>query len=130
MRQPIIPPVRIFLADDSALIRDRTAAMLASSKLKIVGQADTPESCIAGILEIRPDVVVLDAQFSRGTGLSVLNAVRKVAPEIPFIIFSNHATPGYRTRYMAAGAALFLDKSNEASELARAVLSVSGFGGR
>ena len=53
-------PVKVFLADDSALIRARVAAMLATPAMTIVGQAETPQGCIAGIRATKPHVVVLD----------------------------------------------------------------------
>ena len=115
------PPTRVFLADDSALSRSRVAAMLLNQGMEIAGQADTPESAVSGILALRPDVVVLDVQFEKGAGLQVLQSVLKAAPGIPFIVLSNHAEPAYRARYLAAGAACFLDKHAEFYELSDAV---------
>ena len=115
------PPTRVFLADDSALSRSRVAAMLLNQGMEIAGQADTPELAVAGILALRPGVVVLDVQFEKGTGMQVLQAVLKAAPAIPFIILSNHAEPAYRARYLAAGAACFLDKHAEFYQLGEAV---------
>lgn len=119
------PPIRVFLADDSALSRSRVAAMLLNQGMEIAGQADTPESAISGILAVRPEVVVLDVQFEKGTGMQVLRAVLAAAPGIPFIVLSNHAEPAYRTRYLAAGAARFLDKHAEFYDLAGQVKAVA-----
>lgn len=114
-------PTRVFLADDSALSRSRVAAMLLNQGMEIAGQADTPETAVSGILAVRPDVVVLDVQFEKGTGMQVLRAVLKTTREIPFIVLSNHAEPAYRARYLAAGAACFLDKHTEFYQLATRV---------
>ncbi|WP_411883302.1 response regulator transcription factor [Polaromonas sp. YR568] len=111
-------PTRVFLADDSALSRGRVAAMLRAQGMEIAGQADTPELAVAGILATRPDVAVLDVQFEKGTGMQVLEAVLKSTREIPFVVLSNHAEPAYRARYLAAGAACFLDKHAEFYQLA------------
>jgi DNA-binding NarL/FixJ family response regulator len=118
-------PTRVFLADDSALSRSRVAAMLLNQGMEIAGQADTPESAVPGILATQPDAVVLDVQFEKGTGMQVLQAVRKAAPHIPFIILSNHAEPAYRARYLAAGAACFLDKHAEFYRLGNAVAGLA-----
>ena len=114
-------PTRVFLADDSALSRSRVAAMLRSQGMVVAGQADTPESAVAGILATQPDVAVLDVQFEKGTGMQVLQAVLKTTRDIPFIVLSNHADPAYRARYLAAGAACFLDKHTEFYQLGEAV---------
>lgn len=119
--QDSAPSPRVFLADDSALSRRRVAEMLTAQGVVVAGQADTPESAVSGILTTQPDVVVLDVQFEKGTGMQVLQAVRKAAPLIPFIILSNHAEAAYRARYLAAGAACFLDKHAEFYRLGGAV---------
>jgi DNA-binding NarL/FixJ family response regulator len=119
-------PTRVFLADDSALSRSRVAAMLLNEGMEIAGQADTPELAISGILATQPDVVVLDVQFEKGTGMQVLQAIRKAVPHIPFIILSNHAEPAYRVRYLASGADCFLDKHAEFYQLAGHVKAVAG----
>jgi two-component system response regulator DesR len=118
-------PVKVFLADDSALIRERVAAMLVDRAMDIVGQAETPQGSIDGILAAHPDVVVLDVQLEGGTGLEVLRAVRLMDPRIAFVVFSNNAGPAYRKRYLHDGAQCFLDKSAEFDQLAEAVAAVS-----
>lgn len=112
--------VKVFLADDSAPIRERVAQLLGHSA-QIVGEAQTPEASIAGILSVQPDVVVLDVQLEGGTGLQVLQAVRQAEPGIAFVVFSNNAGPAYRKRYLGAGALTFLDKSSEFDQLPAAV---------
>jgi two-component system response regulator DesR len=118
---PQSTPVKVFLVDDSAMIRQRVAAMLAASAMDIVGQAETPQGSIEGILAAHPDVVVLDVQLEGGTGLEVLRAVRRVEPDIAFVVFSNNAGPAYRKRYLGEGAQRFLDKTTEFDQLVNAV---------
>jgi len=114
-------PVKVFLADDSAMIRERVATMLAGRAIDIVGEAQTPQGSIDGILAAQPDVVVLDVQLEGGTGLEVLRAVRDADPDIAFVVFSNNAGPAYRKRYLGEGARRFLDKTTEFDQLVRAV---------
>ena len=114
-------PVKIFLAEDSAPIRERVSAMLQARDMDVVGEGATPYHCVSGILETRPDVVVLDAQLEGGSGLEVLQIVRRSEPQIAFVVFSNNAGPAYRRRYLAEGARDFLDKSADFERLADAV---------
>lgn len=116
-------PFKIFLVDDSDLIRTRVAAMLGMPRMTIVGQARTPEAAIDGILTTLPDVVVLDVQLEGGTGLQVLRAVHPVEPGIAFVVFSNKSDAAYRERYLREGAVTFLDKSTEFDHLAHAVVT-------
>ena len=119
--------MKVFLADDSALIRERVAAMLAAQAMDIVGEAETPQDSIAGILAVHPDVVVLDVQLEGGTGLQVLRAVRHAEPRIAFVVFSNNAGPAYRKRYLGEGAQRFLDKTTEFDQLVTAVEHASQY---
>ena len=128
MCSPYPSNVKVFLADDSAMIRERVAALLGEHLNTVVGEASTPQDSIDGILAAHPDVVVLDVQLEGGSGLQVLRAVRQAAPEIAFVVFSNNSGLAYRKRYLAEGADCFLDKSSEFDQLAVAVATASRHG--
>lgn len=113
--------IRVFLADDSQQIRERVNALLGAAQMDVVGEAATPDTCIAGILHSQPDVVVLDVQLEGGSGLQVLKAVRLADPQVAFVVFSNNSASAYRKRYLGEGAVRFLDKSTEFDQLAQAV---------
>jgi DNA-binding NarL/FixJ family response regulator len=113
--------IKVFLADDSLQIRQRVNALLATAQMAIVGEGATPASCIEGILNSHPDVVVLDVQLEGGSGLQVLKAVKTADPQVAFVVFSNNSGPAYRKRYLGEGAVRFLDKSTEFDQLAQAV---------
>lgn len=121
MTQSVLHTLKVFHADDSPLMRERVAGMLESVAMAVVGHAETPQYAIEGILALHPDVVVLDVQLDGGSGLQVLRAVRHIAPDIAFVVFSNHSDPAYRKRYLDEGAQAFLDKSTEFDQLARVV---------
>jgi DNA-binding NarL/FixJ family response regulator len=114
-------PVKVFIAEDSAIVRDRLSAMLSALEMDVVGHGETPQACIDGILAAHPDVVVLDVRLEGGTGLEVLRAVRQAEPRIGFVVFSNNAGPAYRQRYLGEGAERFLDKTTEMDQLVAAI---------
>ncbi|MDP3797004.1 MAG: response regulator [Polaromonas sp.] len=117
--------IKVFLAEDSAMIRERIAVLLGAAAITVVGEAATPQASIDGILSAWPDVVVLDVQLEGGSGLQVLRAVRLAAPDIAFVVFSNNSALAYRKRYLDEGAYRFLDKSTEFDQLAQTVASAS-----
>lgn len=120
-------PLKVFIVDDSILIRDRVAAMVEASAMSVVGRAATPQDAIDGILEASPDVVVLDVQLEGGSGLQVLRAVRQAAPDIAFVVFSSNSGPAYRKRYIGEGAEAFLDKTTEFDQLVQSVAKASRY---
>ncbi|MDO8375048.1 MAG: response regulator transcription factor [Polaromonas sp.] len=120
-------PLKVFIADDSVLIRDRVTTMLEAGAMTVVGWAATPQDAIDGILAASPDVVVLDVQLEGGSGLQVLRAVRQAAPDIAFVVFSSNSGPAYRKRYSGEGAEAFLDKSTEFDQLVQTVVKAARY---
>lgn len=107
-------PNQFFIVDDSAAIRARLAEMLGRMpEVAVVGEADSATAAVLGILRTRPDSVLLDLNLGGQSGIEVLRTIRKEAPEIVFVVLSNHAEPQYRRACANAGARYFLDKSTE-----------------
>ena len=105
---------KVFIAEDSPLIRDRLVEMLGElDGVAVVGAVETPGDAIAGILQTNPDYVVLDYQLNGGTAVDVLRAVHPQLPETVFLVLTNHANPQYRRICLEAGAGFFFDKSLE-----------------
>jgi DNA-binding NarL/FixJ family response regulator len=120
-------PLKVFIADDSVLIRDRVTAMLEAGAMTVVGWAATPQDAIDSILAASPDVVVLDVQLEGGSGMQVLRAVRQAAPGIAFVMFSSNSGPAYLKRYLGEGAEAFLDKSTEFDQLTQTVAKAARY---
>jgi DNA-binding NarL/FixJ family response regulator len=105
---------RVYIVEDSAGIRARLADMLSGmERVSVVGEAGSAREAVAGILRVRPDSVLLDLNLMGRTGIDVMRSVRPAAPEIVFIVLTNHSEPQYRRAATDAGAAYFLDKSRE-----------------
>lgn len=105
---------KVFIVEDSAPIRKRLGELLGEiDGVDVVGEAESPSDAIAGILSTSPNWVVLDFQLVGGTGVDVLRAVRPKAPEINFIVLTNHPSPQYRRTCIDSGAGWFFDKSTE-----------------
>lgn len=109
-------PLRVFLVEDSPIIRERlTESLTATGHVAVVGHADTEREAIASLAGGEWDAVVLDLQLKQGTGLGVLKALPP--PERPtkakVIVLTNYAIPQYRDRCLALGADYFFDKSRE-----------------
>ena len=116
-------PTNVFIVDDSASVRVRLAEMLGRmGGVSVVGEAASAPEAIAGILRTRPDSVLLDLNLMGHTGLNVLRAVRVMAPEVVFVVLTNHSEPQYRKVCADAGAAYFLDKSRD-FEMVRDVIA-------
>jgi DNA-binding NarL/FixJ family response regulator len=104
----------VYIVEDSASVRSCLVDLLSDLEgVNVVGEAETAEAAVAGIVAMRPDYVVLDFKLRGGTGIEVMKGVRAHVPETFFIVLTNHATPQYRRLCMEAGARCFFDKTSE-----------------
>src|SRR5688572_8431170 len=88
---------RVFLVEDSQLVRERMTAFLKTIEgVDPVGSAATARDAEQAILAERPDAVLLDIKLAQGSGFDVLRSLRANAPEIEIYMFSNFAAPAYR----------------------------------
>ncbi|HYD82407.1 MAG TPA: response regulator, partial [Opitutus sp.] len=101
------PPLRVFLVEDSVVIRQRISEALAQlGGIEIVGSADAEDEAVRALREIHCDVVVLDLQLRQGNGLGVLKTMRAApgAARPLYIVFTNYDFPHYRAKSAALGA--------------------------
>lgn len=116
----------VFIVEDSASIRERLVGMLGDIEgVSVVGEAETPQAAVEGILRTRPDSVLLDIQLIGGSGIDVLREAHPQAPGTVFIVLTNHPNPQYRRICMEAGAAYFFDKNTEMAKV-RDVITALG----
>ena len=119
-------PTQVFIVDDSISIRTRLAEMLAKmADVSIVGEAASAPDAVDGILDKRPDSVLLDLNLSGRSGIEVLRTVHKQAPEIVFVVLTNHSEPQYRRACTLAGAQYFLDKSTEFDRVREVIAQIA-----
>ena len=119
-------PVRVFVVEDSALIRKRIVADLVSTgKFDIVGVAESEEEAVASITTLCPDIVVTDIQLKEGSGIEVVRQVRAFqhCPPPTIFVLTNYALPEYRKKCLASGADDFFDKT---SDYARFLADIQG----
>ena len=118
----------VYIVEDSDSIRARLVDMLGDvAGLRVVGEAESAESAVTGILRTQPDAVVLDIHLAGSSGLDVLRQVHRLAPGILLIVLTNYPNVQYRRICMQAGASHFLDKSAEFRRVA-ILLSPAGTG--
>lgn len=121
--------MKVFVVEDSAAVRERLIEMIREVEgIEVVGEADRFETAVAGIMNTRPDVVILDIRLAddAGSGIDVLNKVRKALPGIRAIVLSIYATPQHMKASADAGAEYFLDKSVDFERIPEILRQMSG----
>lgn len=106
--------MKVFLVEDSELLRERLSALLAAIPgATVVGHAATAQEAIEGIRAALPQVVVLDIQLENGSGFDVLRELQKDGPAVDVYMLTNFATESYRQAAERYGARGFFDKSTQ-----------------
>jgi DNA-binding NarL/FixJ family response regulator len=119
-------PTNVYIVDDSAAIRARLTDMLCRlDGVRVVGEASDAPQAVADILALRPDSVLLDLNLGGTNGMQVLRAVHPQAPDIAFVVLTNHSEPQYRRACERAGAAYFLDKSTDLDRVATVIAEIA-----
>jgi DNA-binding NarL/FixJ family response regulator len=109
-------PVRVFVVEDSPLIRKRIIENLQSmGGFDVVGFAEAEDAAVAAIVAAKPDVVITDIRLKEGNGIEVVRQLREkaFAPQPRIYVLSNYANVEYRRQCELVGADDFFDKSGE-----------------
>jgi DNA-binding NarL/FixJ family response regulator len=110
--------VKVFIADDSLIVREHLTTMLDElTGIEIVGQAENVAETISAIRNLKPDAVILDIRMPGGSGIDVLRNIKQNGVGPMVIILTNYPFPGYRQKCLNAGASFFLDKSTEFDQI-------------
>lgn len=113
------PTLKVLIADDSALLRERLSALIADlDTAELIGQAHDAPGAIAAVQELKPDVVILDIRMPGGNGIQALEAIKAIPAAPVVIMFTSFPYPQYREKCLKAGAEYFFDKSTEFDRIA------------
>ncbi len=113
--------LRVFVVEDSPLIRRRLEEMVAECRALLAGHAASVGAAVRDIPAASPDIVILDLQLADGSGFEVLRALEGKAPGVEFFLFTNFAADPYRYVASQLGARGFFDKSKEFGQLREVV---------
>jgi DNA-binding NarL/FixJ family response regulator len=120
-------PLKVLIADDSKVIRERLAGLLREvPDVSVVGETEDVAGTLEGIRRLCPSVVILDLSMPGGSGLDVLREMGREGLEAVVIVLTNYPFPEYRKEALDRGASAFLNKSSEfdrVAELVRAMLN-------
>jgi DNA-binding NarL/FixJ family response regulator len=121
--------VRVFLADDHAIVRGGMKALInAQPGMVVVGEAaDGLEAC-ALVPALRPDVVVMDVSMPGLTGSLATERLRRECPAAKVLALTVHEDKGYIRQLLTAGASGYALKRAAPEELIRAIQVVAAGG--
>jgi chemotaxis protein histidine kinase CheA/ActR/RegA family two-component response regulator len=108
----IVVPARILVVDDSRVVRESLARMLAAEGHIVDAATDGAEAWDM-LQDVRYDLLVTDVEMPRLGGLELLGRVRGAITSLarmPALVISSRASAPHRERAERAGASAFLPK--------------------
>ena len=122
-------PVRVVLADDHAIVRKGIREFLEEDpEITVVAEAGDGGEAFRLVGEHHPDVVVLDIQMPRVTGIEATRQIKAAFPDVRVLILTAYEDDPYVFALLRAGADSYLLKSADPDELVRAVKTTAAGG--
>lgn len=117
---PLQHRTRVFVVDDAQMVRGLIIECLKEVPgLEIAGVAGSEDTALAWLRNNSCEVLILDLELRRGTGLGLLKALASVesSPKLVKIVYSNHADESSRQAAIQLGATHVLDKTLDIDNL-------------
>lgn len=117
--------ISILLAEDHVLVRAGIRALLQSLPYaNVVAEAGDGQEALQLIIQLRPNIVLMDISMPHLNGLEVTRRIVKAFPDVRIIMLSMHMNEEYVLQALNAGAAGYLLKDSSIAELELAIRSV------
>jgi DNA-binding NarL/FixJ family response regulator len=114
----------VLLADDHQTLREGLRALLERQGLQVVAEASDGRAAVEAARRARPDVVVLDVAMPILNGVEAAREIADASPESVAILLTALADARFAIDALRVGVRGFVDKSQGADELLRAIREV------
>ncbi len=117
--------IRVLHADDHAIVREGVRALLLTEPdIELVGSTSNGNEAVAQTLMLKPDVIVMDLQMPRKSGLEAITDIRKEIPDARILVVTSFAEDETVFSAVKAGAQGYLLKDSTPEELLQAIRDV------
>jgi DNA-binding NarL/FixJ family response regulator len=118
--------VRILVVDNQAVTRAGLHRLLDSyAGLQVVGEAADGVQAVSEMLELGPQVVLMDAQLPDGQSLEALRQIKQLNRDTKVLLLAAQAREEYLYEILRAGADGYILKDVAPDDLAQAVRAVA-----
>jgi DNA-binding NarL/FixJ family response regulator len=119
--------VKLLIVDDHQMVRDGIRVMLESQKKIysfLITEAETGEAAIKYVLNNSYDIVLIDYQLPKMTGMETVERILLYKPNTKILALSNYDELSYINNMLKAGVAGYILKNVEPSELIAAIKTI------
>jgi two-component system response regulator NreC len=114
--------IRILIVDDHPVVRTGLRTLLgAQPDMEVIGEAGAGDEAVERVVELAPDVVVMDVTMEGMGGLEATSKIRECAPDTKVLVLTVHKSVQYLRRALEVGATGYVLKQAADTELAVAI---------
>lgn len=116
---------KIYIVDDHPLMRKGLAMTIEKEiGFEVCGQAESAEEALTEIINLKPDVAVVDISLPGMNGIELIKNVLHQQPELKILVVSRHDEELYAERALRAGAKGYLMKLEAAEVMISAIRQI------
>ncbi len=117
--------MKVIIAEDQVMLRGALSALLdLEDDVDVIGQAGDGEEALKLIMQLEPDLCIMDIEMPKMTGLDVAERLKELGHPCRVVILTTFSRSGYFQRAMKAGVHGFLLKDSPIDELGAALRKV------
>ena len=118
-------PIRIFLADDHAVVREGLVALIETEDdMEVVGTGENGEEAVRRVLHFKPDVTLLDLHMPRKGGLEAIVEIKEALPDARILVLTSFGDDEHVFTAIKSGALGYLLKDSGPEALVQAIRQV------
>lgn len=114
--------IRVMLADDHVLMREGVRQLLEfDGSIEVVAEANDGDECIEKLLEVKPQILLLDINMSKKNGIEVLKEIKSKKIDVKVLILTVHESIDYLLKAVELEVDGYIMKDSESAELKKAI---------
>ncbi|WP_322819409.1 response regulator transcription factor [Tepidiforma sp.] len=118
-------PIRVLVVDDHAVIRQGLRMLLETqAEIEVVADCENGREALLAVQRLRPDVVLMDVVMPGLNGIEATRQVKRASSATKVVILSGFVDEEQIVGAIRAGAAGYLVKNSDVSELLLAIQTV------
>jgi NarL family two-component system response regulator LiaR len=118
-------PIRVFITDDHPIVRRGIVDLLETEPdMQVVGEAKNGKEAVSAVLELKPDVVLMDLVMPEMDGIEAIIQIKSKDSQIRILVLTSFATDDKVFPAIKAGALGYLIKDTGPDELVEAIKKV------
>jgi len=120
-----VQKTKLLIIDDRETVRQALEDRLSHApEIELVGAVGSSDDGVQAVLDLQPDVVLLEIKMADGLGLDTLQRVKQAAPSADVVVLTSYMDEAERLACFQAGASSYVLKDIDSQRLIRAIESI------